>query len=234
MPGELRFANEGLSHDDEFWYFTGKFFFYKVNKAPLQIVQETYHAIPDELKEQGYDHIGDVEVLDGILYGGMEGKSPGILGRWNTTTLEIIDYQEIPEQSGAPWVTIDPYTKLLYSSDWNSDTINIYDSTTLTLVKQMSMVDVEGYPKEIQGASFYKGDLYLATNVEDGVFKLNIETGAFDLALKDDDNYVIDKYYYEMEGLTFWDLSEEGFGQMHMYGNFMNGREKAIHNFKEA
>lgn len=67
MPGELRFANEGLSHDDNYWYLTNKHFIYQVNQTPMTMVKSNHKAIPDELTKQGYDHIGDIEVMDGII-----------------------------------------------------------------------------------------------------------------------------------------------------------------------
>lgn len=39
---------------------------------------------------------------------------------------------------------------------------------------------------------------------------------------------------YEMEGLDFWDLTDRGLGVMHMYGNFMQVKEKAIHHYEEV
>ena len=201
MPGELRFANEGLSHDDTYWYLTNKHFIYQVNQTPMTIAKSNHKAIPEELTQQGYDHIGDIEVMNGIIYGGIEGGPTGILARWNTSTLEIIDYKTITEQNGVPWVTVNPTTSLLYTSNWNViDSINVYDTNTFTYVDTLSIQNPTDYPKEVQGASFYKDELYLATNVKDGIFKVNIATGIVELVFQDDDNYVIDNYYYEMEG----------------------------------
>ena len=89
----------------------------------------------------------------------------------------------------------------------------------------------EEYPKEVQGASFYNNELYISTNINDGIYKIDINSGISEFVFNDDNNYLPDEYYYEMEGLTFWDLSNDGLGLMHMYGNFMNAREKAVHNF---
>jgi len=235
MPGELRVVNEGLSHDDEYWYMTNKHFIYKVNAKPLTITTSNHNAIPQELRDEGYDHIGDIEVDSGILYGGIEGGPTGVLARWNTSTLELINYVKITQQKGVPWVTFNPDNKKLYAQEWNrQDMVNVYDPLTpnFDFVESIPIVNATAYPKEVQGASFYQGDLYLATNVEDAVYKFNIKTGDVEFVLSDNDNYVIDGYYYEMEGLTFWDLSEDGLGVMHMYGNFMNAREKAIHSFQ--
>ena len=52
-------------------------------------------------------------------------------------------------------------------------------------------------PKEIQGGAFYKGSLYLVTNLEDAVYKLNITSGALVLVLNDQYR----NHDYEMEGV---------------------------------
>lgn len=85
-------------------------------------------------------------------------------------------------------------------------------------------------PKEIQGGAFYNGDLYLASNIDDSVFKVRFQVGNAALlhlmlrckldrtqgqltqVLSD----VYPNHEYEMEGLDFWDLTEKGLGMMHM------------------
>lgn len=87
-------------------------------------------------------------------------------------------------------------------------------------------------PKEIQGGAFYKGSLYLASNLEDAVWKVvvwcdifslskltalrrgqvDISSGALTKELSDSYNH----HDYEMEGLDFWDLTDKGLGVMHM------------------
>lgn len=234
MPGELRFANEGLSHDDHYWYLTNKHFIYKSSASPMKVVQSNYKAIPVELTDMGYFHIGDIEVLDGVLYGGIEGGDRGVLAKWNTSTLELISYVFIDEQGGVPWVTVNPADRLLYTSTWsNTEVVNVFDIETFAFVRSITIANPDVYPREIQGASFYNGYMYVATNIKDAVFRLDITTGVAEFVLQDDDNYVIDGYYYEMEGLTFWDLYDTGHGVMHMYGNFMNAREKAIHSYED-
>mmetsp|Transcript_26004 Transcript_26004/g.43847 ORF Transcript_26004/g.43847 Transcript_26004/m.43847 type:complete len:92 (-) Transcript_26004:155-430(-) len=89
-------------------------------------------------------------------------------------------------------------------------------------------------PAEIQGSAFYKGDLYVSSNINVSVYKIDVSTGETSFVLSDD---YIEKHLYEMEGLTFWDLEEqggggEGLGTMHLFGNFMEVKEKAIRNFK--
>ena len=68
--------------------------------------------------------------------------------------------------------------------------------------------------QEVQGTAFYEGYMYLSSNLEDAVYKLNITTGVVEYVLSDK-SYPIE-YYYEMEGLAFWDLRDQHLGVMHM------------------
>lgn len=65
LPGELRIANEGLSHDDEYWYISNAHVLFKTTVSPIEIVLQNYHAIPEELGKRRYDHIGDIDVFEG-------------------------------------------------------------------------------------------------------------------------------------------------------------------------
>ena len=83
-------------------------------------------------------------------------------------------------------------------------------------------------PKEIQGGAFYEGELYLCTNIDDGIWKMNLQSGKVTFVLSDP---IFEKFAYEMEGIDFWDLREKGLGVMHVFGNFMTMREKSIKNY---
>ena len=69
----------------------------------MAIEVANYNAIPDELKKLRYNHIGDIDYDQGIVYGGMEtsGDEVGILGAWNSTDLSLIKYF-YTEQKGLP------------------------------------------------------------------------------------------------------------------------------------
>jgi hypothetical protein len=104
MPLELRVVNEGLAHDDKSWFMSNQHFLYRASLWPMEIEVANHHAIPDELTKLRYNHIGDIDHDQGIVYGGMETSddNPGILGAWNATDLSIIKYV-YTEQNGLPW-----------------------------------------------------------------------------------------------------------------------------------
>jgi hypothetical protein len=238
LPGIWgRLISEGLTHDDTHWFLNSKKVLYKASKTMEKEI-ENKHAIPEELSKEGYGHIGDIDYYDGIIYGGIEisKSAPGVIASWNSTDLSLIKYQ-VQEQNGMPWVACDGNTRLLYSTHW-SDTsrINVYDMDTFEhkvdlTVFPVSDADEDQFPEEIQGAAFWDQDpgfIYLAVNGKESIYRVNVSTGAVTFVLSDKQ---YKSHEAEMEGLTFWDLSEDGNGQMHMFGNFEEVVQKGLHSY---
>jgi hypothetical protein len=70
--------------------------------------------------------------------------------------------------------------------------------------------------------------LYVCTNKNVEVWKIDLVSVNLTLELSDS----FRNHDYEMEGLDFWDLTEKGLGVMHMFGNFMQVKEKSLRNYK--
>ena len=235
-----RLVSEGITHDKENWFLNSKHVIYKATRDPVKLLMKNENAIPKELREQKFDHIGDIDCVaaDGVIYGGFEqgANTPGILASWNSTDLSLIQYKHIT-QNGAPWVAADPTTRLLYSTAWNDQTrINVFDMDTLQQRDDLTIVPISSdpaalFPKEIQGAAFNPADpgfLYISINGAESVYKIDVKTGACTFVLSDK---VYKHHDAEMEGITFWDLSDIGYGNMHMFGNFEEIRQKGIHSY---
>ena len=231
IPLELRVVNEGLAHDDEdHWFFSQQHFLVKTTgPSDIKAIATNFDATPKELKAQGYAHIGDIDIAEGVIYGGIEvkgGSHPGVLAKWRTSDLGLISYT-LTSQDGMPWVAVNPKTRRLYSAVWNDRTnLTVYDMDSFEPLGVVSVPD-PGLPGEIQGGAFWQDDLYLAVNGNCSVYRLNLDTLDIERVLSDVDGK---PWVYEMEGLDFWDLSQLGLGFMHLYGNFM-GKEKTLHNF---
>jgi len=238
-----RMVNEGITHDDENWIFSNKHILYKASKNPIKQIMKNENAIPQELKDLKFDHIGDIDcvVADDIIYGGFEQGSgtPGILAAWNATDLSVIRYKYIT-QNGAPWVAADSSTRLLYSTAWNDQNrINVFDMDTFEQRIDLTIVPVSAdpsalFPREIQGATFNPADpgfLYISINAAESVYKIDVKTGVCTFVLSDK---VYKHHEAEMEGMTFWDLTDIGYGQMHMFGNFEEVRQKGIHSYAKV
>lgn len=186
-------------------------------------------AVTEDLRKQGYNHVGDIDILDGVIYGGIEGDGNALMAAWNTSNLAMIKYVE-SRFGGLPWVAIHPVTKELYSLQWGeAHNLQVFDGVTFEHLRDVYIGnETVSLPGEIQGGAFYEGELYMCSNAQDGVWKVNLSTLELQWVL--DDKYR--NHEYEMEGLDFWDLRDRGLGVMHMYGNFMQLKEKAIHNYE--
>lgn len=231
MPKELRVVNEGVAHDDSHWYFSNQHFLYQTEIDPLNITMTNYGAIPADLMAMGYDHIGDIDIIDGIIYSGIEGKDAGqnaLLAKWNTSDLSFISFSTT-ETNSLPWVAVEPKTKIIYSAYWNDHyAFQMYDIETFEHIGEFRVAENVTLPGEIQGGAFYEGALYIVTNENDEVWRVDMSTGGINLELSDE----YEHHVYEMEGIDFWDLRSKGLGVLHMFGNFMQLREKCLRNYK--
>lgn len=230
IPGLLRIVNEGIAHHGDSWILSNKYVLLKTSIDPVIVQLTNEHAIPKELWDLSYDHIGDIDVCDGIIYGGLEAKNKdamGVIVTWNATDLSLLNYATTTKTHGMPWIAVDPSSNLLYSADWDGAELQVYDRNTFLWVRSIPIMDL---PSEIQGGAFYKGELYLACNGEDSIWKVDFKSSTVELVLLD--QYDREHFSeYEMEGIDFFDLSDRDMGIMHMFGNFMTVKEKSIHNF---
>jgi hypothetical protein len=92
---------------------------YQTSIDPANITNVNHQAIPPELTELSYNHIGDIDVMDGFIYGGLEDRNDGngVLAAWDVETLTMVRHRTT-EQRDFPWVAVNPDTKNLWSSSW--------------------------------------------------------------------------------------------------------------------
>lgn len=156
-----------------------------------------------------------------------------------------------------PWVAIDASTRKLYSAVWNDCCeFRVYDLDSFGELERFKLAEGSKLPPEIQGGAFFEGpvlcpnvdcfsnisllvdagDLYVATNENDAVWKVEMTTGEISFVLSDSydhHDYEVRRTFcslslltnfpprtpyphIQMEGFTFWDLRKQGMGVMHM------------------
>lgn len=79
---------QGLAHDDAFWYITQKSAVWRVPawkdlRTPLHDGEDG--VIRRGISIAGYDHFGDAEARDGLLYVPLEGKHRILWLSWDRT-----------------------------------------------------------------------------------------------------------------------------------------------------
>jgi hypothetical protein len=203
---------QGMAHDASNWFITNR---WNIYKYPVSADLSNTNAwtlragLPDSCA-----HFGDADFYSGELFAPLEG-CPTTANRIYVYDANLNRVRKgILPQAEAPWVAINPTNGLLYSSDFNSDHINVYarsfsDGANMTLLYTIQLDRT--YPR-IQGGTFSdSGHFYLVSDDEDcperaGIYVFRIR-GRNATRM----NYIHPNGYApgdgeELEGITLWNL----------------------------
>ncbi len=199
------FRSQGITTDGDTLYFSSKTTLIRTEDDAKTLVNANYFAIPDELKDLGIAHIGGLSYYNGYIYAGLEDSKVWdypIVGVFDAVTLELVEYYILDAElitRGLPWVCVNPDNGYLYCTDHskNPTKLLVYDtSKNMEFVKEITLAES---PYAIQGAEFFDGELYAATNDDtQAIYKINPDTGATEKVL--DRNLTSGS---EGEGMTF-------------------------------
>ncbi len=199
------FRSQGMASDGETLYFSSKTTLIRTESDAKTLINANYSAIPDELKELGIKHIGGLSYYNGFIYAGLEDSKVWdypIIGIFDAESLELVDYYIMDSEKitrGLPWVCINSENGYLYCTDHskNPTKLLVFDTAhEMQLVKEVSL---ESSPYAIQGAEFFGGTLYAATNDDtQAIYKINPDSGKVEKYL--DRNLTSGS---EGEGMTF-------------------------------
>ncbi len=199
------FRSQGLTTDGETLYFSSKTTLIRTEDDAKTLVNANYSAIPDELEELGIKHIGGLSFYNSKIYAGLEDSKVWdypIVGVFDAETLELTDYYIMDDEvitRGLPWVCVDGETGYLYCTDHSKNPTKLLAYDTANEMKFIKEVELESSPYAIQGAEFYNGFIYAATNDDtQAIYKINPENGAVEKVL--DRNLTSGS---EGEGMTF-------------------------------
>ena len=199
------FRSQGITTNGDTYWFSSKTTLIRTMGDARSVVNANYSAIPDELAELGIKHIGGLSYYNGFIYAGLEDSKVWdypIIGVYNAETLELVDYYIMDSEvitRGMPWVTVDGETGLLYCTDHskNPTKLLVYDTADgMAFVREVPLSSV---PYAIQGAEFFDGTLYAATNDDtQAIYTIDVENGTVEKFL--DRNLTAGS---EGEGMTF-------------------------------
>ena len=178
------FHSQGMTSDGETLYFSSKTTLIRTESDAKTLVNANYFAIPDELKNLGIAHIGGLSYYNGYIYAGLEDSKVWdypIVGVYDAETLELAEYYILDAElitRGLPWVCVNPENGYLYCTDHskNPTKLLVYDTANkMSFVKEIAL---EESPYAIQGAEFFGGTLYAATNDDtQAVYAINPDSG---------------------------------------------------------
>ncbi len=214
---------EGLCNDGKNFIMNTKYSVF-VMDTELNILHSTPNAIPNYLKEEGYNHLGDCscDVKSGLCYYAVEEPEkvkPSIfVYNLTTTGVSFLKERHEPTQSHMPWVAIDISSAYLYSSEFDDvNQLRVYSASTLEYLETLPLSGDAIPLSGVQGGAFYDGKLYLGINKGDSIYEIDVSTGKSELALQQYEEG--SRGEYEFEGITFLDLRANGKGLMHNTGN---------------
>lgn len=236
---DFRCSSQGITNDGEYYYTTGAVVamgfngLQKINMETGEIVLQNTDAMPDELKEQTFNHLGGCTYFEGKIYVAVEDmfrKHPCI-AVFDADTLTFTGEYKILDESiqpngNLPWCAVDTDNRILYTGvSRDGEFVNALNIDTLELIEQKP---IEHSLHRIQGAEFYKGLLYISCNDETKVkhvYSVDPGTGNIETVLerKAGTNSV------EAEGIT---VRESEDGIMLDVLDVINSSNSAIRTYK--
>lgn len=233
---------QGVTHDDSFWYITQNNRLWKfpvnfdLNRDVWPAVKSgivKYVGIPDVLRNQGYDHFGDLDYFRGYLFIPVEEKDyrkPPKIAVFRAQDLTFVAEANLDAVQGgthAMACAINPHNGQLYVSqfrhkDDSSIRVLVYrqeirgNQLTLNYIRKEAFLGEDKrpiYPHSIQGLEFSRdtGLLYLVsdTGLSGGIFIFDPIRGKRLQRIKVDYDYrIFGETRQELEGITVWDLDD--------------------------
>jgi len=171
---------QGLAKVPGGWVFSFNDGLYRTDEQYLQSVV-MQPAIPDAWKAKGYDHLGDIDVVDGVLYAPLEqpdyeqGHQAVLL--YDAETLAYRSGFEVVQHHNS-FVTVDAGSGIAYSMDrFGGDALLRYD--TADSWKPLDPVPMSQFVDKVQGGDVADGVIWLSTDdVVKGVYRVDLATGA--------------------------------------------------------
>lgn len=170
---------QGLAASGDGWIFVTNKTIYRTDGSFVQ-TEDLQDAIPPDLASQGYDHLGDPDVVDGVIWVPVErpdkDEARQATARYDVETLEVIDWFEVEQHHNA-FVTVDA-DGVVYSADEFGDDAIVRYRVVDGEVEQLDPLPLSRFVDRIQGGDVAGGALWLSTDDErNGVYRVDLETG---------------------------------------------------------
>lgn len=136
-------------------------------------------VIPADLASRSYDHVGDIDIADGVLWAPIERPSRAggqVIARYDAETLAYVGSEEV-DQYHAAWVAVDG--DVVYSMDEfdEEDRVARYRWTGERLEPDEPLRMSRALTR-IQGGDVAEGALWLSTDDEtNGMFRVDLASG---------------------------------------------------------
>ena len=180
------FRSQGITTDGDTLFFSSKTTLIQTEADAKTVINANYSAIPDELAAKyGIKHIGGLSYYNGFIYAGLEDSKVWdypIVGVYDASTLELVDYYILDCETvtrGLPWVCVNPENGLLYCTDHSKQPTKLLVYDTADGMKPAGEIPLSQTAAAIQGAEFYGGIIYAASNDEtQAIYTINPSDGS--------------------------------------------------------
>ncbi len=183
LPDAL-YRAQGVATDGKSWFFSSTNHLQRTDKSFVSQVDNA-NPVPLQLFNLGDNHIGDIDVYDGLLYAPLEDGPTAYLHPYVVTydakTLQPTGKTYLLPQKlqtqGVPWVAVDGPRKRVYTAEWDpTKQINAFDlEGNLALVASIPLTTTIG---RIQGAKVFGSEMYATSdNDEKSIYKIDLDTG---------------------------------------------------------
>jgi len=174
---------QGLARSGDGWIFSTNDGLYRTDdegRPASPPGDKAEPAIPADLKALTYDHVGDVDVADGMIWAPMEkpDKDAGeqLMARYDAETFEPVDSFVVPQHHAA-FVAVDE-DGVVYSADEFSDDTLLRYRLEAGALEPLPPLALSRSIDRIQGADIAGGAAWLSTDDDhNGIYRVDLGTG---------------------------------------------------------
>ena len=165
--------------DDGGWIFSGTTVLARVDADLVQEQADTT-AVPDEFVPDGYDHVGDVDVEDGVLYVPLEQpdyqRDEQIMACFDPETLTMTGSQPVAQRHNS-FIAVEG-DRAYSMKGFSGDQILVYEVGEGCTFEPIEPLQLSVRLNRVQGADVAEGALWLATDdAERGIYRADLDTG---------------------------------------------------------
>jgi len=165
--------------DDGGWIFSGTTVLARVDADLVQQVADTT-AVPDRFVPDGYDHVGDVDVEDGVLYVPLEQpdyqRDVQIMACYDPETLTYQASQEVAQRHNS-FIAVEG-DRAYSMKGFSGDQILVYEVGADCRFEPLEPISLSVRLNRVQGADVADGALWLATDdAQRGIYRADLDTG---------------------------------------------------------
>jgi hypothetical protein len=179
IPGTLK--SQGLAFDGASPVFSWRYGLQRADEGYRPLLTRALAIPPDILaahydasKKNGFSHIGDIDIAGGRLYAPIEdedNRTKPFVAIFDPKTLRytgekhLLPVGKLPH--GVPWIAVDAPRGVLYTMDWDSQDLQVFDLKTFRFARTVPLKDADAAGRlitRVQGGKVRGGLLYVPSD----------------------------------------------------------------------